>query len=150
MGRRSMAIPKPGELSLGKAAEGVQIGSGHPASIQSVRRHQSPASLADTRPPMLLKEPAFLGALLTTAILIRARSWFKSTQAHQQSPVFMRAFPILPPVAFTLEKLFAKNLPKIRASPSGRTQEVPRPVVRKNSIRRFSMQCNIVTFRSPA
>jgi len=25
-----------------------------------------------------------------------------------------------------------------------------RPVVRKNSIRRFSTQCNIVTFRSPA
>lgn len=47
MGGRSMAIPKPGELSLGKAAEGVQIGSGHPISIQSVRRHQSPASLAD-------------------------------------------------------------------------------------------------------
>jgi hypothetical protein len=33
----------------------------------------------------------------------------------------MRVFRILPPVAFTLEKLFAKNLPKIWASPSRRT-----------------------------
>ena len=31
-------------------------------------------------------------------------------------------FAILPPIAFTLEKLFAKNLPKIRASLSTRTQ----------------------------
>jgi hypothetical protein len=30
--------------------------------------------------------------------------------------VFMRVFRILPPVAFTLERLFAKNLPKIRAT----------------------------------
>ena len=43
----------------------------------------------------------------------------------------MRVFRILPPIAFTLEKLFAKNLPKIRASPSRRTRDVPRLFCRR-------------------
>jgi uncharacterized protein (DUF433 family) len=43
---------------------------------------------------MLFKELAFLGAVLTTSILIRASRWFKSTQAHQKSPVNTRFFSL--------------------------------------------------------
>jgi hypothetical protein len=37
----------------------------------------------------------------------------------------MLVFRILPPIAFTLEKLFAKNLPKIRASRFKRKEHAP-------------------------
>ena len=55
--------------------------------------------------------------------------------------VFMRVFRILPPVAFTLEKLFDKNLPKIRASPSRRTQDLPRLLCRRRQTEDDRAQC---------
>jgi len=44
MGRRSMAIPKPGELSLGKAAVGVQIGPVilHPTECDTIDLSRMP------------------------------------------------------------------------------------------------------------
>jgi len=45
----------------------------------------------------------------------------------------MRVFRLLPPVAFILEKLFAKDLPKIRASLSRRTRDVPRFLGRRRA-----------------
>jgi hypothetical protein len=62
------------------------------------------------------------------------------TYVSGRSPVFMRA-RILPPIAFTLEKLFARNLPKIRASPSRRTRDVPRLCRRRRQKEDDRAQC---------
>jgi hypothetical protein len=87
---------------------------------------------------MLFKELAFLGVVLMTEG--RGR-WFKSTQAHHKSPVFMRSFSLFPVPRLPLNKPFAKNLPKIRESLDQVSFDAPWPSA---PLERCSRQAGII------